>query len=63
FKWPEIFPGEYTITPGIGEGDHPHHHIIQCWAHNVVAVSAVTPGRFINGLFNNPITHMEINPI
>lgn len=63
FTWPEIFPGEYTLTPGIGEGDHPHHHIIQCWAHNVVAVSAVTPGRFINGLFNNPITHMEINPI
>ncbi len=63
FQWPEIYPGEYTLTFGIGEGNHAAHHVIQCWAHNVAAVSAISPGRFIHALFNNPITHMEIHEV
>jgi len=60
FKWPEIYPDEYTITLGVGEGNHPLKHVIQCWAHNVISVSAITTGKSVHGLFNNPICSMEI---
>ncbi|HEA68964.1 MAG TPA: ABC transporter ATP-binding protein [Desulfobacterales bacterium] len=63
FKWPEVYPEKYTITVGIGEGNHPSNHTIQCWAHNLLAVSAISPNRFIHAMFNNPITHMTINPV
>lgn len=60
FVWPEVYPDDYTITVGIGEGDHPLAHRIQCWAHNVVSISAIAPGRAIHGMFNNPLKHLEI---
>jgi hypothetical protein len=63
FEWPEIYPSEYTITVGIGEGRHAANHVIQCWAHNILSVSAISPSRFIHALFNNPITHIQVNPV
>lgn len=63
FKWPEIYPDEYTLTVGVGEGNDPLKHIIQCWAHNILSVSAISIGKSIHAIFNNPITSMEINPI
>jgi hypothetical protein len=63
FCWPEIQPGEYTLTLGVGEGDHPLHHVIQCWAHNVVKLAAVSPNRVVHCLFNNPISRLEVTPV
>jgi len=63
FEWPEVYPQEYTITFGVGEGDHPSHHVIQCWAHNVVSVSAISPGKFIHALFNNEISYMDVKEV
>ncbi len=63
FKWPEIQPGKYTITLGIGEGTHPLNHVIQCWAHNVAAFSAICPTRAVHCLFNNPIVGFEVSPV
>lgn len=63
FKWPEIRPGEYTLTFGVGEGDDPLNHTIQCWAHNVVALSAISPNKVIHCLFNNPLSHVEATAI
>ncbi|MEW5910191.1 MAG: ABC transporter ATP-binding protein [Thermodesulfobacteriota bacterium] len=63
FEWPEIYPSEYTITVGIGEGRHAANHVIQCWAHNILSISAISPSRFVHALFNNPITHLEVNPV
>lgn len=63
FCWPEVDPQEYTLTLGIGEGTHPFDHTIQCWAHNVVSIVAVTPGRFLHGIFNNPITSVNLTPV
>lgn len=63
FRWPEIYPSEYTLTVGVGEGNDPLKHIIQCWAHNVLSVSAISLGKSIHAVFNNPITSMEIHPI
>ena len=63
FRWPEIYPDEYTLTVGVGEGNDPLNHIIQCWAHNILSVSAISLGKSIHAIFNNPITSMEINSI
>ena len=60
FSWPEVHPGEYTITVGVGEGRHPLQHVIQCWAHNVVALQAISPERIVHCIFNNPISHLEV---
>ncbi|MFQ5454373.1 MAG: ABC transporter ATP-binding protein [Candidatus Zixiibacteriota bacterium] len=63
FRWPEIYPDEYTLTVGVGEGNDAIKHIIQCWAHNILSISAISLGKSIHAVFNNPITSMEIHPI
>lgn len=63
FVWPEIQPGEYTITVGIGEGTDPLRHVVQCWAHNVVKLGAISPGRVIHCIFNNPMSKLDIVPL
>jgi ABC-type polysaccharide/polyol phosphate transport system ATPase subunit len=61
--WPDIAPDEYLITLGIGQGDHPLHHVIQCWAHNVLLVKALSNGRVVHGIFTNPLLECEVKPI
>jgi len=63
FKWPEIYPDQYTITLGIGEGTDPFVHTIQCWAHNILSISAITPGINIHGMFNCPLTDFAITRV
>lgn len=63
FDWPEVYSQEYTLTFGIGEGSHPYDHRIQCWAHNIFSCVAVTPGRFVHGLFNNRLKSLSLNPV
>ncbi len=60
FAWPEVYPDDYTITLGIGEGRHPLAHKIQCWAHNIFSLSAIAPGKAIHGMFNNPLDSLEV---
>ncbi len=60
FVWPEIHPGEYTITIGVGEGRHPLQHTIQCWAQNVFCFEAISPSRVVHGIFNNQISQFEV---
>lgn len=55
FDWPEVYAQEYTLTLGMGEGDNPFDHIIQCWAHNIFSFAALTPEHGVHGLFNNPL--------
>ena len=63
FLWPEVYPEEYTMTLGIGEGLHPLVHTIQCWAHNIVSFSAVTPDRSVHGIFNNPLQQLSVTTL
>jgi hypothetical protein len=51
------------MTLGIGEGDHPFDHTIQCWAHNVFSLTAMTPGRYVHGIFNNRLSSVAIEEI
>lgn len=60
FVWPEMQPGEYTATFGVGEGTHAHHHTVQCWAHNVVALTAIAPRRPVHGMFTNPMKDVRV---
>lgn len=62
-QWPEVVSQEYTITLGIGEGDHPFDHTIQCWAHNVFSVTAMTPGRYVHGIFNNRLRSVLLDEL
>lgn len=63
FEWPEVYPETYTMTLGIGEGTDPFVHKIHCWAHNIVSIAALVPGKGVHGIFNNPITSCEINSL
>ena len=63
FDWPEIQPGEYTITPGIGEGTEPLRHVIQCWAHNVAKFTAVSPNKAVHCIFNNPLQGLQVHSL
>jgi len=60
FLWPEVYPDEYTLTVGIGEGSDPLGHVIQCWAHNIVSFNAITNGEPIHGIFNNPVDSLQV---
>jgi len=63
FIWPEVYPDNYTLTVGIGEGTHPLTHTVQCWAHNIVSFSAITPGVSVHGMFNNRVQQVRVLPI
>lgn len=60
FVWPEVHSQAYTMTIGVGEGTDPFVHKIHCWAHNIVSLTALTPGKGVHGIFNNPITHCRV---
>jgi ABC-type polysaccharide/polyol phosphate transport system ATPase subunit len=63
FQWPEVTSQEYTLTLGIGEGHHAFDHTIQCWAHNIFSFTAITPGCFIHGMFNNKIKSLDLSKV
>lgn len=63
FCWPEVTAQEYSLTLGIGEGNHAFDHTIQCWAHNVVSIVALTPGLYLHGMFNNPLKSLRLSPV
>ncbi len=60
FYWPEVYPYEYTITVGVGQGEIALGHLVQCWAHDIVAVTAITPGRSIHGMFNTELEWVKV---
>jgi Wzt C-terminal domain len=55
FTWPEVQPGEYFLTLGVGEGRDAVRHRIQCWAHNLHLFNAISPARPVHCLFNNAL--------
>ena len=63
YHWPAVYPGNYTMTVGIGEGTQPLSHVVQCWAHNVIAVSGISPDRAIHGRFLNPLCGFDFRAL
>lgn len=58
--WPEVDHGDYTVTLGLGDGDHPLHHDIIAWAQGVLRVVSA-PKRAVHGAFNNDIAAIELH--
>lgn len=63
YEWPRLQPAEYTVTFGVGEGDDALSHVIQCWAHSVVAVAGISPDMPIHGVFTNPLRAFDFSPL
>lgn len=63
YQWPRLQPGNYTVTFGCGEGEDALHHVIQCWAHNVVAVAGISPDHPVHGVFTNPLQKFDVAPL
>ncbi len=63
FRWPEVYPYKYTITVGIGQGEAALGHVVQCWAHDIVSLTAVTPNRSIHGMFNNDLESLTVRAV
>lgn len=57
--WPQVEPGEYGITIGIGDGLESASHIVECWAHNVIILGSIQTDP-IHGIFNNKLENFEI---
>ncbi len=63
YEWPRLQPATYTVTFGCGEGDDALAHVIQCWAHNVVAITGISPDLPIHGLFTNPLRDFDVTAL
>jgi ABC-type polysaccharide/polyol phosphate transport system ATPase subunit len=57
--WPELEPGEFNLTIGIGDGKHGLHHHIVGWVQSVASVVSV-PKREVHGLFNGDLSEFKI---
>ena len=54
FKWPNIAPGEYSLTLGVGNGHDAMQHVIECWAHSVFSFKNLSD-KPVHGIFTNPL--------
>jgi len=63
FNWPDIYPEEYLLTVGIGQGNHPLLHVVQCWAHNVILVKALSTGKAVHSIFTNPLLSCTVEAL
>jgi hypothetical protein len=58
--WPEVEPGDYTLTFGLGEGAHALHHSIVAWVQGILRVTGV-PLRQVHGSFNNDLLSFDVS--
>ena len=59
FVWPEVASGDYTLTVGLGDGQHSHFHRIVGWVQSVASMTSV-PARPVHGLFNNELSFLTV---
>jgi ABC-type polysaccharide/polyol phosphate transport system ATPase subunit len=59
FVWPEVAPGDYTLTVGLGDGLHSHFHRIVGWVQGVASMTSV-PTRPVHGLINNELSFLTV---
>jgi ABC-type polysaccharide/polyol phosphate transport system ATPase subunit len=58
-EWPEVEQGDYTLTVGLGDGQHPLHHSIVAWAQGLVRFICI-PHRAVHGAFNNDLRSLTV---
>ena len=50
--WPDIAPGEYTLTLGVGSGFDVMAQTVYCWVTDFCAVTSVKEKGIVHGMFN-----------
>ena len=60
FVWPEVAPGEYSVTVGLGTGHNSMHHNIECWAHNMFVIKSSSSSP-VHGIFNVKMKEINVN--
>ena len=60
--WPEVEPGDYVLTFGLGDGRHPLHHRVVAWVQSVAKFTSA-PERAVHGAFNNDILDVKIRAL
>lgn len=61
-EWPEVEPGDYVLTIGLGDGRHEHHHHIVSWVQGVAGFTSV-PERPVHGMWNNDLLTLSMDPV
>jgi ABC-type polysaccharide/polyol phosphate transport system ATPase subunit len=59
FVWPDVLPGNYFLTVGVGQGEHALQHDVECWAQNVAVFESIQGRVPVHAIFNNPLTAFE----
>ena len=62
-KWPEVKPGDYFMTIGIGEGYDEMNQIVQCWANNIIHLCSIVENSIVHGYFNNKLEDLTVREI
>ena len=60
--WPQVAPGEYGVTLGVGNGSDSTAHVVECWAHNIIILGSVQVDP-VHGIFNNKIDGCDVRKI
>ena len=60
--WPEVEPGDYVLTFGLGDGRHPLHHRVVAWVQSVAKFTSA-PERAVHGSFNNDIVSLQVTTV
>lgn len=59
-QWPMLAPDKYSLTIGIGNGNDPIAHEIECWAHNIIVLNSSSTAP-VHGIFNVPFQKLDIS--
>ena len=59
-EWPDIAPGDYTLTLGLGDGTDVMAQNLLGWCTGVAAISSIAPQGIVHGIFNGPMEKVEI---
>ena len=54
-EWPDIAPGDYTLTLGIGSGRDIMAQEVFCWATDFHTITSVKEKEIVHGVFNVPM--------
>lgn len=57
--WPDITPGEYTLTLGIGSGNDVMNQTVFCWATDFCVVTSINNNAIVHGIFNVPMNNFS----
>ena len=61
--WPDVAPGDYTLTLGIGSGRDVMAQEVFCWATDFRTVTSVKEQEIVHEVFNLPAEHFSCRRI